>query len=275
MKEALTHPVCRLILIVLAVVVGPVVVGVADAPASQQQRPVKVLLLSGQNNHNWQKTTPKLKSLLESTGRFEVDVTERPDQLTAETLKPYQVILSNWNAWKKGPAKVADWPEATRSAYLDFVHSGGGHVVVHAGSSSFFDWSEYQRLTLASWKLGQTGHGPKHEFAVRIDPVDHPITHGLADFRIHGELWNRAGIQEGVTVLASAFSAEEARGSGQYEPMAMVSPFGQGRSFTLLLGHDAEEMENPGFVALLVRGTEWAATGRVTIHAPGSGKTKE
>ena len=55
----------------------------------------------------------------------------------------------------------------------------------------------------------------------------------------------------------------------------MVKQFGQGRSFTLLLGHGVDEMKNPGFAALLVRGTEWAATGRVTVSASNEGQSPE
>jgi type 1 glutamine amidotransferase len=240
---------------------GLPVIALSDVKNTSSGKPIQVLLLSGQNNHDWRHTTPKIQSLLEATGRFEVDVDERPGQLTAETLKPYAVIVSNWNSW--GDEKNATWPEALKAAYVDFVQRGGGHVVVHAGSSSFPDWDEYLQVTLATWKLGQTGHGPRHEFTVRIDDADHPVTSGLTGFKIHGELWHRTGIQEGVTVLASAFSAKQQGGSGEDEPIAMVKQIGQGRSFTLLLGHSVDEMKAPGFVALLVRGTEWAATGNV------------
>ena len=43
----------------------------------------------------------------------------------------------------------------------------------------------------------------------------------------------------------------------------MSGGFGRGRSLTILLGHDAEAMDNPGFQALFLRAVEWAATGRV------------
>lgn len=254
----------RLILVFVLAAFGVVSVASSDEPDT----PSRVLLLSGQNNHNWQKTTPKIKSLLETTGRFKVDIHERPDQLTAEILQPYGVIVSNWNSYGKGDDRITAWPEATKKAYIDYARSGGGHVVVHAGSSSFPNWDEYLQLTLATWKLGQTGHGPKHEFTVQIDSVDHAITRGMADFKIHDELWHRSQVQGGATVLASAFSTKEHRGSGQSEPIAMINQFGQGRSFTLLLGHGVDQMENPGFAALLVRGTQWAATGQVTVDAP-------
>jgi hypothetical protein len=45
-------------------------------------------------------------------------------------------------------------------------------------------------------------------------------------------------------------------------------PFGKGRVFTTLLGHDGTSLAHAGSAAALGRGTEWAATGKVTIAAP-------
>lgn len=58
-----------------------------------------ILIFSGQNNHNWQATTPKLKAILENSGRFAVDVTEHPEQCDAATFQKYDVLLSNWNTF--------------------------------------------------------------------------------------------------------------------------------------------------------------------------------
>jgi type 1 glutamine amidotransferase len=230
----------------------------APAPA-----PIRVLLLSGQNNHDWKTTTPKLEAILEEEGRFEVDITGSPGGLTSSSLEPYDVILSNWNAYGSG-ASASPWPEEARRATLDFVRRGNGHVVVHAGGSSFEDWDDYARLTLAAWKNGQSSHGPIHEFLVRVDDPSHPVTAGLAPFTIRDELWNRPGTVEGARVLASSFSARDKEGTGEWEPTVLAGGFGKGRSLTILLGHDAEAMANPGFRALLVRAVEWAATGRVS-----------
>jgi type 1 glutamine amidotransferase len=240
-------------------------------PAASGGGPIRVLLLSGQNNHDWKSTTPKLKALLEETGRFRVDVTEKPGQFTARSLESYDVILSNWNSFGLGPESEA-WPEEARRAYLDFVRRGKGHVIVHAGSASFAGWKEYGDLTLATWKKDQTVHGPRHEFEVRIEDPAHPVTAGMAPFKIHDELWNRPGVTAGATVLASSYSAVDKEGTGGWEPTALAGRFGRGRSFALLLGHDAEAMDNPGFQTLLRRGVEWAATGRV---GPMTGRTEK
>lgn len=127
--------------------------------------------------------------------------------------------------------------------------------MIHAGSSSFFDWDDYQDICCATWELGVTGHGPIHEFDIRISDADHPVTEGVKDFRTTDELWHRPKVRPGVRVLAQSFSDV----TGQWEPAAMVRTFGKGRCFALMLGHGAEHMQIPGFQALLLRGTEWTA----------------
>jgi len=230
--------------------------------------PLKALILSGLNNHNWRETTPCLEKILVESGRFTVEITENPEKLAPADLDAYDVIVSDWNSWKK-KAIEERWSPALREAYLEFVRNGKGHVVVHAGSCSFYKgWPEYQQLCGFAWKLGQTGHGPKHSFRVRPTAVDHPITRGLEPFETTDELWNRPGTQPGVTVLAESFSAKQKRGTGNWEPSALANTFGKGRNFALVLGHDAKAMSTSGFRTLLARGTEWAATGKVTAPAP-------
>jgi type 1 glutamine amidotransferase len=240
--------------------------GLTAGPAFAWGEPCRVLLLSGQNNHEWTATTPELETILGEGGRFTVDVTEEPGALTARSLEPYDVIVSNWNAFGTGPGSAA-WSPETREAYLDFVRRGKGHVVVHAGSSSFDDWKDYRRLTLATWKMDQTSHGPNHEFPVRIEDATHPVTAGLEGFTTTDELWNRPGLGEGVQVLASSFSATEAEGTGRWEPTVLADRFGEGRSLTILLGHDVRAMSTPGFRTLLRRAVEWAATGEVAASS--------
>lgn len=235
--------------------------GAPAAATPAPDRPVRVLLFSGLNNHEWKATTPKLQSiLLTPPGRFEVTVTEHPEECTAETFARFDVILSNWNNF--GQKEPPPWPPAMRAAFLQFVRSGHGLVSVHAGSSSFLDWPEYQDLNGGGWGA-QTGHGPIHEFTVQLVATNHPITRGLAAFQTTDELWHRMAVHERKTVLATAFSDLQQSGSGQAEPVAFVIDYGRGRCFNLVLGHNAAAMESAGFQTLLRRGTEWAATGDV------------
>jgi len=212
--------------------------------------PVRVLILTGDNNHNWQATTPVLQQILTASGQFAVDVTEHPDQCTAASLAPYDVLLSNWNNL---PHPNMKWSDAIRAAFLDFVRNGKGIVFVHAGSSSFYDWPEYHLLAGATWKNNVTHHNAPHTFTVKPTATKHAITHGLKPFTHTDELWLKPGVQPDAVVLAT----------GDNQPVALVTAFGKGRGFTTLMGHDAKFMATPGFQTLLVRGTEWAATGKV------------
>lgn len=231
--------------------------------AAGEPERLNALILSGQNNHAWQETTPVLREILESTGRFTVTVLDRPETMTCDSLADFDVIVSNWNAW--GDAPVKEWPEATRNAFVAFVREGGGYVSVHAGSSSFYDWEEYRALTIARWDLENTGHGKQHTFRVTATKEAHPITEGIAPFEILDELWHRTGIVEDATVLMTAFSSEDNGGSGNEEPVLLAKPFGEGRSVNLLLGHHTQAMEHPSFAALFARSAEWAATEAVTL----------
>jgi hypothetical protein len=228
---------------------------------------IRVLILTGRNNHNWKETTPKLESLLESTGKFCVKTAVPPEGLTGENLQEYDVIFSDWNSWGRGSDEAeAKWTVEMRGAYLDFVRQGKAHVTIHAGGSSFYDgWPEYRKVALIYWNLGTTGHGRQHEFRVRIDRPRHPVTAGLGEFKIHDELWNKPGVVDGATILASAYSdkTNEAKGTDEWEPSVVVGQYGQGRCFAIVLGHNAKAMENDGFRILLTRGVEWAATGKV------------
>jgi len=242
---------------------------VANPAGAENPAPaIRVLILTGRNNHNWKETTPKLQKLLEATGKFAVDTAIPPEGLTRDNLQNYDVILSNWNSWGGGSKQAeAEWTDEVRSAYLDFVRQGKAHVTIHAGGSSFYEgWPEYRKVALVFWNLGTTGHGRQHEFKVRIDQPDHAITAGLGEFTIRDELWNRPGVVDGATILASAYSDKqnEARGTDQWEPSVVIARYGQGRCFATLLGHDAKIMENDGFQQLLLRGVEWAATGKMS-----------
>jgi len=260
----------RLLISVVIAILGSAAAAFQAAPQAPKPNPgpVRVLILSGQNNHDWKSTTPVLKSILESGGLFRVDILEDLSRLTGLMLAPYDLVLSNWNAFGLDPAGTG-WSEEKKQAYLDFVRRGKGHVVVHAGGSSFPGWKDYGRLVLAAWKDGQTNHGPRHEFPVRIDEPDHPITSGLEPFKTTDELWMKPGLDGSLSILASSFAAPGKGGTGTWEPAVLAGRFGEGRTVALLLGHDAETMANSGFRTLLRRSVEWAATGRV---APAGGQ---
>jgi type 1 glutamine amidotransferase len=254
--------------------------------------PMKALIVDGQNNHNWQETTPILKQQLEETGLFAVDVaTSPPKNADMSGFKPdfasYDVVVSNYTG--------DEWPDATKEALVAYVSGGGGLVIYHAANNAFPKWQAYNEMIAIGgwggrnessgpylrWRDGKVvrdsepgkggGHGPRHDFQVVIRDADHPITKGLPPVFMHhsDELysWLR-GPAKNVAVLATAFSDKEKRGSGEHEPMLMTIGFGKGRVFHTALGHAGEQCRSVAFIATFQRGTEWAATGNVTQKIP-------
>jgi len=236
---------------------------VAAPPALAEAGKLRVLILSGANNHNWQETTPAIKAALEETGRFSVDVEDKVADLKPQALEPYAVILSNFNTFGKDPS-VQVWDAAMRKAFIEHLGKGHGLVIVHAGSSMFYDWPEFQKLACGSWK-DATSHGPIHVDHVTFTEEKSPITAGLAPFWIRDEFWKNTGVDSAAKALATVSPEPAAAANTTNNNILYTTETGGARGFAIFLGHDATTMKNTAWRTLLQRGTEWAATGKVTL----------
>lgn len=265
------------------------------AAITVQAEPLKVLLVDGQNNHAWAQTSPVLKAILEEGGLCKVDVSTSPDNKATDDawaawrpkFSDYQVVVSNYNG------KL--WPDEVRDAFEKYVAGGGGFVPVHAANNAFPEWlaynrmiglggwggrseksGPYMRLRDGKWTMDTTAgrggsHGAKHEYVVNSQAPTHPIMAGIPAKWLHtsDELYDRLrGPANNLTVLASAFASAEKKGSGEEEPLLMTISYEKGRVFHTALGHDLTSVKCVGFATTLRRGTEWAATGKVTVPVP-------
>lgn len=241
--------------------------GMPGVVAAEAPPPVRVLILSGRNNHDWQSTTPVIRAMFAACSRFgRVDVTDDPARLDRAALAGWDVLVSNWTPY---PDTRRLWPAATETAFLEFVREGGGFVVIHAAACTFQVWPEFQDLIALTWKADYTGHGAYHTFRVAAAQPEHPIAQGLGDFYTTDELYhNMVHLSEApYEVVFTAFSAQDRGGTGKAEPVLVCTSFGRGRGANLVLGHDAAAM-GAGFRTLLLRSAEWAATGKVTLPPP-------
>lgn len=225
--------------------------------------PLRLLLLTGRNNHAWQETTPVLISIFQQSGRFTTSVITDPAQLAAR-LDSCDVLVSNWNSWPEVTGRP--WGQASETAFLSFLQKGGGLVLIHAASATMQDWPEYQAIAGATWQLGTTGHGKIHTFEVVAADSLQPFCAGLVRFPIQDELWHRMAVQPQVRVEYKAFSAVSFGGTGNWEPVVLTTSYGQGRCFYSVLGHDVNTMQSQAWRRLLLAGTIWAATGKRESH---------
>jgi type 1 glutamine amidotransferase len=258
------------------------------------------LIVDGQNNHsNWPKTSKMMKRYLEDTGLFTVEVATTAPKGTDDLFRPdftkYRVVISNYNG--------APWPAETQKEFVDYVKNGGGFVVVHAANNAFGKWPEYNEIIgLGGWdgRNEQSGpylftrddgtvvrdtskgpgghHGAQHDFTVIVRDAKHPITQGMPREWLHvkDELYDYLrGPAQNMHVLATAFADPAHGGSGRHEPMIFTVTYGKGRIFHTPMGHGDYSQECVGFITTLQRGTEWAATGKVTVPIPSDFPTAE
>jgi len=254
----------------------------ATAPGRADAEKVKVLIITGDEFHKWKETAPFLKRLLTEAGH-KADVTETPSKdLTAENLARYDVFVLNYRDTPKGPKEnpASVWSDANKKAFVDAVKGGKGLYVYHYASAAFtgksdFD-KEYEKVIAGGWRK-QGYHGKMHEFTVTVRKT-HPITDGLKEFK-HGrdELYQNSKMLPGSEVLVTAFSdlKKDPKNTGKHEPVVWVASYGKGRVVNNVLGHDVEAMKGKGFQTLLIRGVEWAATGKATHPVPGELKSEK
>lgn len=262
---------------------------------SRAAQPIRVLLVDGQSGgayHNWQLITPVLKRELEETGLFQVTVLTSPRSdgdfsNFKPDFSPYQVIVSNYDA--------PDWPEYLRTQFEQYMRNGGGLVVVHAADNAFPNWPAFNEMIgIGGWRNrteqagpmwyykdgklvsdatpGPAGHhGSRWPFQLTVRHPEHPIMRGLPPIWMHvnDELYaTLRGPGRNMTVLATAYSDPANHGTGHDEPILMALRYGKGRIFHTTMGHDVFALSCVGFITTFQRGTEWAATGRVTQRVP-------
>jgi type 1 glutamine amidotransferase len=234
--------------------------GAEPAGQVQKSRPLRVFILSGHGHHDEKTTTPFLKKMFEQSGRFTVDVTEEPAKMDSAMLAGYDVVVQN----EAGPR----WGPVAEKALLDFIAAGKGFAVIHGASAGNPGWAEFEDLCGESARPG-SGHGEYYQYEVKIVDREHLITKGLDHYTSNvEEIYHNKLRRPTAHVLATAYSRPDKRGTGKDEAVLIVTRHGKGRVFHNVMGNTTSAMDNPYWKALTLRGTEWAATGSVTLPLP-------
>jgi type 1 glutamine amidotransferase len=200
----------------------------------------------------------------------------------------YDLVVSNYNG--------DPWSNEAQEAFEKYVREGGGFVSYHAADNAFPQWKQYQEMIgvggwagrktedfgpMIRWKDGKVTpnsspgpcghHGARLPFQVTMRDKKHPVAKGLPEVWLHAadELYDSlCGPAKEVTVIGTAHSDPNNKGTGENEPVLMAIRYAKGRVFHTTLGHDIAAMRCVGFITTLQRGSEWAATGKVTQKVP-------
>lgn len=237
--------------------------------------------------HPWESNVELLKPRLKAFGFDDVEY----------------LIAKGLEDWRKWDGRFADYdavvimyywsqaPERKLEALDQYIRDGGALVVVHSALAGFWkqrlfdEWTglayreraEAYGKSLVFGEGGErivrdpgegdgSGHQPIQAFKLYTRQPDHPIMRDLppAWMQAEDELYHDLrGSHTEIDVLATAETPD-----GLHHPQAWTRSHGEGRVFCLTLGHHEPGVSSVGFVTLLARGIEWAATGDVTLPVP-------
>ena len=278
----------------LALVFSSAMLQAADPP----QR-IKVLIVDGYSNHDWQRTTRLVRGILEPTGLFEVKVNTAPASTNDPGYAAWSPAFSNCDVVIQTcndlGGRGAPWPAAVRESFEKFVRNGGGVFVLHSGNNAFADWEAYNQIIGLGWRRKDYGYalrlGPD-ETIERIPPGQGAgtahgprtdrVIHRLGDHPIHAGLpreWRTPLIEvytyargpaENLTVLSWAEDPKTA----ERWPIEWTVQYGKGRVYNSTFGHvwrdeaDPVDMRCAGFQTIFVRALQWLAQRPVTFSVP-------
>jgi type 1 glutamine amidotransferase len=261
--------------------------------------PLRVLIVDGFGNHDWQRTTRLIQGILAGHPGFRTAVATAParaDDPGHAAWKPdfsaFDVVIQTCNDIN---GSGAPWPEQARRDFESFVAKGGGVFVFHSGNNAFPKWDAYNSLIGLGWRDQNSGTAIRirpDETLERIPPGEGASTghgartdraiHRLGEHPIHAGLprvWRTPLIEvythaRGPAENLEVLSWAEDPATGGRWPIEWAVSFGKGRVYTSTFGHvwkdeaDPVDMRCAGFQTVLVRALHWLAKQDVLPAVP-------
>jgi type 1 glutamine amidotransferase len=268
--------------------------------AFAQKKRIKVLIIDGFSNHDWQQTTKMVKQILGESKLFDISVSTAPgnpnDSIAWKNWDPafnqFDVVIQNTNNIQNTELK---WPLKVQRSLESYVKNGGGLYILHSANNAFPDWEEYNKMIGLGWRPKSYGYAleiDSQRNVKRIPPGEgqgtfhgnrsdlyitilnrNPINKGYPDVwkTPDVELYQYArGPAENLTVLSYAFEPV----SQKKWPVEWVVNYGKGKVYVSSMGHLWKGDTYPlgyrciGFQTTMIRVTEWLGSGKVTYPVP-------
>lgn len=239
-------------LLLAAGLLGPISISsttlAADPPsAAPKAGPVKGMVITGGHDHD-----TSFYTLFEGhDDQAPLPVTTSAEAFKGDLRGKYDVLVMY--------DFTRDLDEAGKKNLRAFVESGKGVVVLHHALLNYQEWPWWYGETVGgSYRLKREGNAPsstvKNGQDLLITAVgEHPITAGIAPFRIVDETYRRMKFSERIRPLLATENPE----SDKY--VAWIGPAASGRVVAIQLGHGPSAHHNPAYRELVHRAILWSA----------------
>jgi type 1 glutamine amidotransferase len=189
---------------------------------------------------------------------FTVDISDDPVVFTEANLRQYAaVVFSNSN-------NQAFSSDAQRTAFQQYIESGGGFVGLHSASGSERDWPWFGSMLGGKFAF----HPKMQSFTVTVADHEFPAVKGLpAQFTWTDECYFLDHLNPGIhpvlvtdrTKLTDLDKINiDASSFPNPLPLAWYQHFDGGREFYLALGHNKQDNANPLLYGIIRGGILWA-----------------
>jgi hypothetical protein len=140
-----------------------------------------------------------------------------------------------------------------KTALEHLRETGQGIVVLHHAILAYPQWPTWRELAGIEPALSHYDHD--QELQIAVSEPSHPVTAGLAEWKIVDETYTMPEPDPGSQVLLSTDHPHSVKA------IAWARSWGQSRVLCCALGHDNQSWSNPAFERLLLNAIRWVAMG--------------
>ena len=197
--------------------------------------PPRVLIVTGGHNYD-----NSFHSLFDDA----VDVKSNPKAFETDLRRSYDVLVLYDMA--------NDLTEKQRTNLMNFAAAGKGILVMHHAICSYNDWPWYREMVGGAYLMKTSTFKHDEDMNVKVT-MQHPVTAGVHDMKIHDETYKGMWISPDAKVL---LRTDNPTSDG---PLAWISAYDKSRVVYIQLGHGKEAHREPGYQLLVKNALAWCA----------------
>jgi type 1 glutamine amidotransferase len=209
-----------------------------------------LIVWGGWAGHEPKQCADRFAPILQAAG-FEVEISDTLDVYLDQNIVPaLSLIVPIWSMGTITPEQ--------EQGLLEAVKSGVGLAGWHGGmADSFRNNPAYQWMVGGQW----VAHPDDiTDYTVNIVNRDDPITHGLADFKVHSEQYYLHVDPSNEVLATTTFNTRSAPWvNGCVMPVVWKRRWGEGRVFYSSVGHVVSDFDIPEVLEIQKRGMLWAS----------------